>query len=120
MGSAKGSTATTGSSDKTETFSIKVPAGHTNVTQGGTAEVSISVSRGSNFDQDVTLSFKPHDGLQVTPESWTAKKGDDTGKIVVKAADTAPVGTTNNAVTGTPKTGAAATVDLGIEVKKKS
>jgi len=116
----KGTTATTGSSDKTETFSIKVPAGHTNVTQGGQQEVSISVSRGSNFDQDVTLTFKPHDGITVTPESWTAKKGDDTGKIVVKAADTATVGTSNIAVTGTPKTGAAATVDLGIEVKKKS
>jgi hypothetical protein len=117
---AKGTT-TSGSSDKTETFSIKVPAGHTNITQGGeTKEVSISVSRGSNFDQEVTLSFKPHDGIQVTPESWTAKKGDDTGKFTVKAADTAPVGTTNIAVTGTPKTGAAATVDLGIDVKKKS
>jgi hypothetical protein len=112
--------ATSGSSDKTETFSIKVPAGHTNVTQGGQTEVSISVSRGSNFDQDVTLTFKPHDGITVTPDSWTAKKGDDTGKMVVKAADTATVGTTNIQVTGTPKTGAAATVDLGIDVKKKS
>jgi len=116
----KGTTTTSGSGDRTETFSIKVPPGHTNVTQGGQQEVSISVSRGSNFDQDVTLTFKPHDGITVTPESWTAKKGDDTGKIVVKAADTATPGTTNIAVTGTPKTGAPATVDLGIEVKKKS
>jgi len=116
----KGSTTTSGSSDRTETFTIKVPPGHTNVTQGGQTEVKVSVSRGSNFDQDVTLTFKPHDGITVTPDSWTAKKGSDEANITVKAADTAAVGTTNIAVTGTPKTGAAATVDLGIEVKKKS
>jgi len=113
-------TTTSGSSDKTDTFSIKVPAGNTNITQGEQKEINISVSRGSNFDQDVTLTFKAPEGVQVTPDSVTAKKGSDEPKITVKALDTATVGTTNVKVTGTPKTGAPASVDLGIEVKKKS
>jgi hypothetical protein len=115
---AKG-TGASGSNDK-ETFTVKVPAGHTNITQGEQKEISISVSRGSSFDQEVTVTFKAPDGVQVTPDSWTAKKGADEGKIVVKAADTATVGETNIKVTGTPKTGAPASVDLGIDVKKKS
>jgi len=113
-------TGTSGTNDNKDTFTIKVPAGNTNVTQGESKEIAISVSRGSSFDQDVTVTFKPQEGLSVTPDTWTAKKGADEGKIVVKAADTATVGSTNIKVTGTPKTGKETSVDLGIDVKKKS
>ena len=65
-----------GSNDKTDTFSIKVPSGNTNITQGEQKELSLSVSRGNNFDQDVVLTFQsPVAGITVTPESVTAKKG---------------------------------------------
>src|SRR4051812_21759769 len=50
----KGTTTST-SNDRAESFSIKVPAGHTNVTQGEQTEINVSVSRGNNFDQDVKL-----------------------------------------------------------------
>jgi uncharacterized membrane protein len=106
-------------SDKADSFTIKVPTGNTNVTQGEQKEISISVSRGDKFDQDVKLTFKAPEGVQVTPDSVTAKKGGEDAKITVKAADTATVGTTNIKVTGTPATGSATTVDLGIEIKKK-
>lgn len=120
-GADKANKGTPAAGDKTDTFSIKVPSGNTNITQGEQKELSLSVSRGNNFDQDVTLTFKSTEaGITVTPESVTAKKGGDDPKITVKVADTATVGTTNVKVTGTPKTGAAATVDMGIEVKKKS
>jgi uncharacterized membrane protein len=108
-----------GASDKADSFTVKVPAGNTNVTQGEQKEITISVSRGDKFDQDVKLTFKAPDGVTVTPESVTNKKGGEDAKITVKAADTATVGTTNIKVTGTPATGSAATVDLGIEIKKK-
>lgn len=109
----------TNTGDRTDTFSIKVPPGNTNVTQGGQTEMTVTVSRGSSFDQDVKLTFKAPEGVQVTPDSATAKKGSDEAKITVKAADTATPGTTNVKVTGTPATGAAVSVDMGIEIKKK-
>lgn len=112
-------TNTSGSTDRTETFSIKVPSGHSNVTQGMQTELSVSVNRGNNFDQDVKLTFKAPEGVQVTPDSVTAKKGADEARITVKALDTATPGTTNVKVTGTPATGPAVNVDLGIEIKKK-
>ena len=87
---AKG-TPTSGSADKTETFSIKVPAGNTNVTQGEQTEMNVSVSRGTNFDQDVKLTFKAPEGVQVTPDSVTAKKGADDAKITVNCGAAARV-----------------------------
>jgi len=113
-------TTTTDSSDRSETFTIKVPPGNTNVKQGEQTEMNISISRGKNFDQDVTLTFAPPEGVQVTPDTVKAKKGDDSAKITVKALDNATPGTTNIKVTGTPATGTATSVDMGIEIKKKS
>lgn len=112
-------TNTSGSNDTANTFSINVPSGNTNVTQGEQTEIGVSISRGSNFTQDVKLTFKAPEGVQVVPDTVTAKKGGDDAKITVKAADTATPGTTNLKVTGTPATGNPVSVDLGIEIKKK-
>ena len=112
-------TPTSGSNDKADSFSIKTPSGSTNVTQGTQQEVSVSVNRGSSFDQDVKLTFKAPEGVQVTPDSVTVKKGADEAKITVKAMDTATPGTTNIKITGTPAAGPATSVDMGIEIKKK-
>lgn len=116
----KGTSTATASTDRGDTFSIKVPAGSTNVTQGMQTEVSVSISRGKNFDQDVKLTFKAPEGVQVTPDHVVAKKGSDEARVTVKAMDTATPGTTNIKVTGTPQTGSPADVDMGIEIKKKS
>ena len=123
---APGTTGTTSTTTTTnagaDTFTIKVPAGNSNVTQGEQKEMTVSVSRQGGFDQDVTLSFKPaaDSGVTVTPSSAVAKKGGDDVRVTVKAASDATVGTTNVEVMGTPATGKATSEKMGIEVKKKS
>src|SRR6478735_7388523 len=48
-------------------FELKLP-GSTNLKQGETKSVSVSISRGKNFDQDVKLGFSGvPEGVKVTP-----------------------------------------------------
>ena len=101
-------------------FALKLPPGRANVAQNAQTEITVAVNRGSKFDQDVKLTFKAPDGVQITPESVTAKKGADEAKITVRALETATPGNLNITVTGTPATGSAVKSDLGIEVRKKS
>jgi hypothetical protein len=114
------STASSTSPDRADTFTIKVPSGNTNVTQGEQKEVTVTLSRGSKFDEDVKLAFKAPNGIQVTPPDTMAKKGGDEIRVTVKAMPDAPVGTTNIEVTGTPTHGSATKVEMAVEIKKKS
>jgi len=112
-------TKSTNGGDRTQTFTVKVPSTSTSVRQGERKEVTVSVSRGSNFDSDVHLTFKAPAGLKVEPASATAKKGSDDVRVTVEAASDATVGTSDVHVNGHGGSGPDAAVDFKVEVKKK-
>lgn len=103
-----------------ETFSLKTPLLSTKIKQGETKTVNIDISRGKNFDQDVTL--KLHDlpkGVTIDPASPVIKHGDKEAKLTVKAADDAALGDFTVKVTGHPAKGADAESEFKLTVDKK-
>ena len=106
--------------NRDETFKIKVPSGGTNVTQGKREEVTISLSRGSKFDDTVHLKFSAPRGLKIVPPDASIKRGENKTNIMVEAADDAPIGRQTITVTGSPESGQPTSVDMDIDVKKKS
>lgn len=115
-----GANGPTKSEVRSETFTVEVPGGGTNVTQGKREEVSISIDRGSNFKQPVKLTFEAPKGLKVVPSSATIKSGDSKTNVFVEAADDATVGRHRINVTGTPESGGKATsIAMDIDVKKR-
>jgi uncharacterized membrane protein len=103
---------------KKATFKIDAPLTHTTLKQGDTKEVKLTLDRGKDFHEDVDLKFEAPTGLTVDPSSHTVKSGDDKDVTVkVTAAKDAPVGDHVIKVTGTPKSGSTATVDVTIKVE---
>lgn len=125
-------TTTTSSNDKTQTttiketenrdnqFSVKVPSGGTNVTQGKREEVTISLNRGDHFKQAVQLKFDTPQGVKVVPAKTTIPADDNSTKVFVEVAADASVGRHTITVTGVPESGKATSVPMDIDVKKKS
>jgi hypothetical protein len=110
---------TPGATDR-DHFTVKVPSGNTNVTQGERKEVTVTIDRDGKFDQEVTLKFEPPAGIKVEPASVSIPKGKDEARVTIHATPEAKVGTTNVAVTGTAASGGPpAKVEMGVEVKAK-
>jgi hypothetical protein len=93
---------------KGETFTIKTPAGSTEVKQGDKKEITIPVNRAKDFKQDVKLTFASDDkGVTVTPDTHTLKASDSTTdiKFTVEASKDAAIGEHNVNVKATPESG---------------
>lgn len=112
-------TATTEPTDRTQTFSVKVPT-ETNVKQGSREEVTVTLNRGSNFKEPVTVKFQAPAGIKVTPDSVTLQGDDAKTKVVVEAMENAAEGHQSITVVGVPKTGQSTSVTMRVDVKKKS
>jgi uncharacterized membrane protein len=103
-----------------DTFNLDVPKMSTKLKQGETKDVSISVARGKNFDEDVTLKFAGvPKGVTLDPASPVIKHGDKEAKITLKVADNASLGDFTVKVTGEPSKGMAASSELKITVAQK-
>jgi hypothetical protein len=113
-------TTTEESEARDSTFTIQVPGGGTNITQGKSEEVSVSVNRGTNFKQPVKLSFKAPAGVKVVPSETTLATDDTKTNVRIEATDEATVGRHSITVTGTPTTGKSTSVTMDVDVKKKS
>lgn len=118
-GSKTTTTTTEHKTDKRDTFSVKVPDGQ-NVTQGKNQEVTISLSRGSDFNQSVKLEIKAPKGLKVEPNNPTIKAGENSVKVLIQAEDGAAVGRQLITVVATPESGAPTSVEMPVDVKQKS
>ena len=101
-----------------ETFSIEVPRGGTNVTQGKREDVTVSIDRGGSFKQAVTLKFEAPAGVKVNPAEATIPGSDTRVKVGIEAAPDAAPGRHTINVIGTPETGKATSVKMDIDVKK--
>ncbi len=102
-----------------EIFKVEVPKGGTNVTQGKSEKITISLSRGDNFNETVNLKFAAPAGLKVVPPDVSIKRGETKTNVTVEAADDAMVGRHSITVTGSPESGKSTSVNMDIDVKKK-
>ena len=104
-----------------DTFNLRLPPMSTSMKQGDTKTVSISIARGKNFDQDVTLKLADvPKGVTLDPSSPVIKRGDTETKLTLKVAADASLGDFTLKVTGQPaKSGAESTNEFKITVAKK-
>jgi uncharacterized membrane protein len=102
------------------TFQLKTPTGTTDIKQGETKTVTVSISRGKNFDQDVRLEITGMpQGMKVTPASAELKASQDKVDLTIEAARDAALGEHMLTITGTPaKEGNKAVSTCKINVKK--
>jgi uncharacterized membrane protein len=103
-----------------ETFRLSPPMLATTLKQGETRVVSLGISRGKNFDEDVSVKFDDlPKGVSIEPSNPVIKHGDTEVKLTVKAAEDAAVGTFNVKVTGHPSKGPDGTTELKLKVEQK-
>ena len=107
----------TGMADNT--FKLSGPMTETNIKQGETKTVTVSISRGKNFDQDVTLNvMAPPKGITITPTNGAIKASDKETTLTIEAAKDAALGHHEIKIEATPNKGGAKTnLDIKIEVK---
>lgn len=107
--------------DTDQTFTVSVPVLRTDVKQGETKEIKIGISRGKEFDQDVTLQFSglPH-GVTIEPEQAVIKKSDKDVGVRMTATDDAALGDFTAKIMAHPTLGIDATNDLPISISKKN
>lgn len=101
-----------------ETFTLEVPRAASNVPQGGNKSIELSIDRGSNFHQTVTLSFEAPPGLSVSPERPTIAADIKSADITVAADASAALGRHQIKVTAKPETGRPVDMMLEVDVTK--
>ena len=103
-----------------DAFSLDGPKMPTKLKQGETKDVAITVARGKNFNEDVTLRFTGvPKGVTLDPASPIIRHGDKEAKITLKVADNASLGDFTVKVTGEPSKGLPASSELKITVAQK-
>jgi hypothetical protein len=102
--------------DSASTFTLKTTRGEVDLKRGERKEISISVDRGSNFNQQVELQLKAPHGLNVTPETVTIPANATEAKITIEAEPDAPVGKVSIEAAGVPATGRSTALKIPIEV----
>jgi hypothetical protein len=107
-----------GEADKT--FRLDVPDLPTFLNQGETKTVTISLSRGTDFDQDVTLELSGMpQGVTADPPRAMIKHGEKEASFKFQAADDAALGDFTINVIGHPATGADAKSEFKLKISEK-
>jgi hypothetical protein len=102
-----------------ETFTIDVPVLSTKLKQGETKSISVSLSRGKNFGEDVTLSFeKLPKGVAIDPAKPQIRASEKEVKLSIKADADAALGDFTVKVIGHPTKGEDAINDLKITISQ--
>jgi hypothetical protein len=102
--------------DSANTFTLRMPTGAANIAQGASETFTITVSRGSAFDQIVNISFEAPEGITVEPSTARVDSQSSTVDITVTATNTAALGKKSIKVVGTPQTGLAVDGSFDVEV----
>lgn len=106
-----------GSMLKDEGFKIAVPTFSTELKQGETQSVTISLERGVYFKQDVRLLINTTKGISVNPTSIMVKAGDKPDvQLQIEAAKGAALGEYRVSVKGTPKFGSSTATEFNVRV----
>jgi hypothetical protein len=89
-----------------EGFKIAAPVFATEIKQGETQSVPVTLERGKYFKQDVKLQIETSAGLSVDPTSVIIKASDNPAlQLRIAAAQNAALGEYRVSVRGVPKTG---------------
>jgi uncharacterized membrane protein len=107
---------------KKETFKLNGPSVTTKIEQGTSKTFKVSISRGSEFKDDVALKAESSDPkVHVTLDS-NAFMGSEKKDVeaTVKAADDAKLGESEITVTGSPQAGEPTTLAVKIDVTAKA
>lgn len=100
-------------------FSLSPPKLSSSVKQGEKQNVTIGISRGKGFDEDVVLSFgELPKGVTITPANPTIKHGDKDLTLALDAAKDAALGDHEIHITAKPSKGPEAKDSFKITVKK--
>jgi len=119
QGTPGGPGAASPSAKANDTFTLSLP-GSTSLKQGETKEVVMTIKRGKNFQDDVSLKVEGvPKGVTFTHPSSVIKHGDTEAKTMLKAEDDASLGDFTIKVIGHPTKGSDATSEFKITVEKK-
>lgn len=93
-------------SNSKETFTLTMPTLSTSLKQGESKSIKISISRGTDFQDDVDLRFSSiPQGISLDPGAPVLRKSEQDISISVSAADNAALGDFEVKVTGHPTNG---------------
>jgi hypothetical protein len=117
------SPAAPGHTTEAGTFTLTAPSGTTDVKQGETKEVKVTVNKKGDFKEDITFSTvvdPPGKGVTATPEKKTWMPSDPTVVMVkVTAADNAAEGTYHVRVIAKPAVGNETDKTFEVKVARK-
>jgi uncharacterized membrane protein len=106
-----------GSAFTDEGFKVAVPTFTTEIKQGETLNVTISLERGKYFKQDIKLQIVASKGISVEPASVIIKASDKPdAQLRIAAAQNAALGEYSVSVRGIPKTGESASTAFTVKV----
>jgi len=102
-----------------DTFKVSVPS--VTLEQGEEKSETITISRGKNFTEDVSLKFEGMPaGVTVDPTAPVLKKSEKEVKVTIKAAADAALGSSEVTVIGHPSKGPDdSTNKMTVKVEKK-
>src|SRR5688572_19939015 len=86
-GGSRGTAGTAGSTSRSATFNVSAPVTATNIKQGESQEVKLSLNRGRDFKDDVTVTFDAPAGLKIEPASVKVASSDKEEFAVRVSAD---------------------------------
>ena len=102
-----------------QTFKVDAPLTSTTIKQGEKQAVKLTVDRGKEFKESVSLKADAPTGLSVDLDPKTVKAGDpETVTAMVSVGKDAAVGDHRVKVTAKPETGNAVNVEFKVSVEK--
>jgi len=100
-----------------EGFKIAVPTFATDIKQGETKSITVSLERGDYFKQDVKLQMRASAGINVDPTSIIVKASDKPDvQVRITATQTAALGEYPVSVMGIPKFGESTATAFNVKV----
>jgi hypothetical protein len=106
-----------GSAFTDEGFKVAVPTFTTEIKQGETQSVTISLERGKYFKQDVKLQIEASKGISIEPTKVMVKASDKPDvQIRISADNAAAISEYVVSVKGTPETGESSTTQFNVKV----
>lgn len=106
-----------GGGGEEEGFKIIVPTAETQIKQGETRTVPITLERGDYFKRDVRLEMRASDGIGVEPVSASIRASDKPETAIrVSAGRNAALGEYRIYVRGVPESGEPTSVDFRVKV----
>ena len=106
-----------GGTSKDVGFKITIPTFSTEIKQGETINVTVSLERGQYFKQDVKLQINASKGISVEPTKVLVKASDSPEvQIQISAAKDAAIGGYQISLNGTPATGDSTSTEFNVMV----